>query len=138
MYPIHLMNRLIKFCFFLIAVYLSALTIFTLFFYEDFSGALQLTEFSHDQILEYKARVAMPAFFLTLIYFIYRYFTGKNPTSAAWPIYVASVALLITQIIGFITFLPFIFDTVIIFLFTACMLFIARQAHNTRKKEYFF
>jgi hypothetical protein len=46
--------------------------------------------------------------------------------------------LLITQIIGFITFLPFIFDTVIIFLFTACMLFIARQAHNTRKKEYFF
>ena len=132
------MNRLIKFCFFLIAVYLSALAIFTLFFYEDFSGALQLTEFSHDQILEYKARVAMPAFFLTLIYFIYRYFSGKNPTSAAWPIYVASVSLLITQIIGFITFLPFTFDTGTIFLLTTCMLFVVRKAHNTRKKEYFF
>jgi hypothetical protein len=99
---------------------------------------LQFTEFSRDQILEYKARVAMPAFFLTLIYFIYRYFSGKNPTSAAWPIYVASVSLLITQIIGFITFLPFTFDTVTIFLSTVCMLFIVRKAHNTRKKEYFF
>jgi len=114
------------------------LVIFALFFYEDFPGALQLTEFSHDQILEYKARVSLPAFFLTLIYFIYRYFAGKNPTSAAWPIYVASVALLATQVIGFITFLPFTFDSVTIFLFTTCMLFIARKAHNTRKKEYFF
>ena len=138
MYPIPLMNRLIKICFFLIAMYLSALAISALFFYENFSGALQFTEFSRDQILEYKARVAMPAFFLTLIYFIYRYLSGKNPTSAAWPIYVASVSLLITQIIGFITFLPFTFDSVTIFLFTTCMLFIARKAHNTRKKEYFF
>jgi hypothetical protein len=119
-------------------MYLSALAISALFFYENFSGALQFTEFSRDQILEYKARVAMPAFFLTLIYFIYRYFSGKNPTSAAWPIYVASVSLLITQIIGFITFLPFTFDTVTIFLSTVCMLFIVRKAHNTRKKEYFF
>ena len=138
MYPIHLMNRLIKICFFLIAIYLSALAISALFFYENFSGALQFTEFSRDQILEYKARVAMPAFFLTLIYFIYRYFSGKNPTSAAWPIYVASVSLLITQIIGFITFLPFTFDTGTIFLLTTCMLFVVRKAHNTRKKEYFF
>jgi hypothetical protein len=119
-------------------MYLSALAISALFFYENFSGALQFTEFSRDQILEYKARVAMPAFFLTLIYFIYRYFSGKNPTSAAWPIYVASVSLLITQIIGFITFLPFTLDTGTIFLLTACMLFIVRKAHNTRKKEYFF
>jgi len=137
-YPIPLMNRLIKICFFLIAMYLSALAISALFFYENFSGALQFTEFSRDQILEYKARVAMPAFFLTLIYFIYRYLSGKNPTSAAWPIYVASVSLLITQIIGFITFLPFTFDTGTIFLLTTCMLFVVRKAHNTRKKEYFF
>jgi len=137
-YPIPLMNRLIKICFFLIAIYLSALAISALFFYENFSGALQFTEFSRDQILEYKARVAMPAFFLTLIYFIYRYLSGKNPTSAAWPIYVASVSLLITQIIGFITFLPFTFDTGTIFLLTTCMLFVVRKAHNTRKKEYFF
>jgi len=119
-------------------MYLSALAISALFFYENFSGALQFTEFSRDQILEYKARVAMPAFFLTLIYFIYRYLSGKNPTSAAWPIYVASVSLLITQIIGFITFLPFTFDTGTIFLLTTCMLFVVRKAHNTRKKEYFF
>ena len=119
-------------------MYLSALAISALFFYENFSGVLQFTEFSRDQILEYKARVAMPAFFLTLIYFIYRYFSGKNPTSAAWPIYVASVSLLITQIIGFITFLPFTFDTGTIFLLTTCMLFVVRKAHNTRKKEYFF
>ena len=138
MYPINLMNKLIKLSFVVIAAYLSVLTILALFFYEDFPGALLITEFSRDQIVEYRARVALPAFFLTLIYFIYRYFTGKNPTSTAWPIYVASVALLITQIIGFITFLSFTFDTVTIFLFTMFMLFIVRKAHNARKKEYFF
>ena len=137
MYPINLMNRLIKLCFVVIAAYLLVLTILALFFYEDFPSALQITEFSRDQIAEYRARVTLPAFFLTLIYFIYRYFSGKNPTSAAWPIYVASISLLVTQMIGFITFLPFTFDTVTIFLFTMSMLFIVRKAHNARKKEYF-
>ena len=137
MYPINLMNRLIKLCFAVLAAYLSALTILALFFFEDFPGALQITEFSRDQISEYRARVALPAFFLTLIYFIYRYFSGKNPTSAAWPIYVSSISLLVTQIIGFITFLPFTFDTITIFLFTMFLLYITRKAHNARKKEYF-
>ena len=137
MYPIRLMNGLIKLCFGLIAAYLSVLTIFALFFYDYYPLTFQVTEFSPDQISEYRARVAMPSFFLTLIYFIYRYFAGKNPTSAAWPIYVASVALALSQIIGFITFLPFTFDTIIIFLFTMFMLFIVRKAHNARKKEYF-
>ena len=131
------MNRLIKLCFAVLAAYLSALTILALFFFEDFPGALQITEFSRDQISEYRARVALPAFFLTLIYFIYRYFSGKNPTSAAWPIYVSSISLLVTQIIGFITFLPFTFATITIFLLTMFLLYITRKAHNARKKEYF-
>jgi uncharacterized membrane protein YhhN len=86
---------------------------------------------------EYRARVLIPSFFLTLIYFIYRYFAGKNPTSALWPVYVALVSLALVQIIGFFTFVPMSFDPIIMLLATISMLVIVRKAHNERKKEYF-
>jgi len=63
-------------------------TIIALFFYDQFPIAFLATEFNQDQMDEYRARVLLPAFFLTLNYFIFRYFSGKNPTSPLWPIYV--------------------------------------------------
>ncbi|MGY8772232.1 MAG: hypothetical protein ACKVID_02495 [Gammaproteobacteria bacterium] len=131
------MSRLIKFSLALIAGYLAMQTAIAIFFYETISLPLQSVEFSQEQITEYRARVIIPAFFLTLIYFIYRYFVGKNPTSALWPIYVANLAFLSTQIIGFITFLPISTDGIIMFLITLFMLFTVRKAHNQRKKEFF-
>ena len=131
------MSRLIKFSLAIIAAYLGVQTFIALFFYDTFPIPMQVVEFTFEQMSEYRARVILPSFFLTLIYFIYRYFSGKNPTSALWPIYVSLVAFFITQIIGFITFLPLSTDPIIMFLVTIFMLVVVRKAHTERKKEYF-
>ena len=137
MYPNTLMSRLIKFSLAIIAAYLGVQTFIALFFYDAFPIPIQSVEFTLEQMSEYRARVILPSFFLTLIYFIYRYFSGKNPTSALWPIYVSLVAFFITQAIGFITFVPLSTDPIIMFLVTIFMLAVVRKAHTERKKEYF-
>ena len=131
------MSRLIKFSLVTIAAYLGVQTFIALFFYDAFPIPIQAVEFSLEQMSEYRVRVVLPAFFLTLIYFIYRYFSGKNPTSALWPIYVSLVAFFITQVVGFITFVPLSIDPIIMFLATIFMLVVVRKAHTERKKEYF-
>tara|TARA_B110000008_G_C16928512_1_gene547742 strand:+ start:981 stop:1376 length:396 start_codon:yes stop_codon:yes gene_type:complete len=131
------MSRLIKFSLAIIAAYLGVQTFIALFFYDAFPIPIQSVEFTLEQMSEYRARVILPSFFLTLIYFIYRYFSGKNPTSALWPIYVSLVAFFITQAIGFITFVPLSTDPIIMFLVTIFMLTVVRKAHTDRKNEYF-
>ena len=131
------MQRLIKYSLVLVALYISVRVIVSLFFYDQFPIAFLATEFNQDQMDEYRARVLIPGFFLTLNYFIYRYFAGKNPTSPLWPIYVISVSLLITHIIGFITFMPFTKDPIIMFFIVLIICFVARQGHNKRKNEIF-
>ena len=131
------MSRLIKFSLVMIAAYLGVQTFIALFFYDAFPIAMRAGEFTLEQMSEYRVRVVLPAFFLTLIYFIYRYFSGKNPTSALWPIYVSLVAFFITQVIGFITFVPLSIDPIIMLLITIFMLVVVRKAHTERKKEYF-
>ena len=131
------MQRLIKYSLALVALYISVRVIVSLFFYDQFPIAFLATEFNQDQMDEYRARVLIPGFFLTLIYFIYRYFSGKNPTSSLWPIYVISVSLLITHIIGFITFMPFTKDPIIMFIIVLIICFVARKGHNKRKNEIF-
>ena len=131
------MSRLIKFSLVTIAAYLGVQTFIALFFYDAFPIPIQSVEFTLEQMSEYRARVILPSFFLTLMYFIYRYFSGKNPTSALWPIYVSLVAFFITQAIGFITFVPLSTDPIIMFLVTIFMLAVVRKAHTERKKEYF-
>ena len=131
------MSRLIKFSLVIIAAYLGVQTFIALFFYDAFPIAIQAVEFTLEQMSEYRARVILPSFFLTLMYFIYRYFSGKNPTSALWPIYVSLVAFFITQAIGFITFVPLSTDPIIMFLVTIFMLAVVRKAHTERKNEYF-
>ena len=131
------MSRLIKVSLAIIAAYLGVQTFIALFFYDTFPIPIQVVEFTFEQMSEYRARVILPSSFLTLIYFIYRYFSGKNPTSALWPIYVSLVAFFITQVIGFITFVPLSTDPIIMFLVTIFMLVVVRKAHTERKKEYF-
>ena len=131
------MQRLIKYSLVLVALYISVRVIVSLFFYDQFPIAFLATEFNQDKMDEYRARVLIPGFFLTLNYFIYRYFAGKNPTSPLWPIYVISVSLLITHIIGFITFMPFTKDPIIMFIIVSIICFVARKGHNKRKNEIF-
>jgi len=136
-YPNNTMNRLLKFCLVIVAAYLGLHAFIAIFLFDQFPIPPQVTEFSIDQVAEYRARVLIPSFFLTLIYFIYRYFAGKNPTSALWPVYVALVALVLVQIIGFLTFIQMSLDPIIMLLATIFMLVIVRKAHIERKKEYF-
>ena len=130
-----LMERLVKYSLILVGLYTAMRTLIALFFYDQLPIAFLATEFNQDQMDEYRARVLLPAFFLTLNYFIFRYFSGKNPTSPLWPIYVISVSLLITHIIGFITFMPLTKDPIIMFLISLFICFVARAGHNKRKHE---
>ena len=129
------MERLIKYSLILIGLYTAMRTIIALFFYDQLPIAFLATEFNQDQMDEYRARVLLPAFFLTLNYFIFRYFSGKNPTSSIWPIYVISVSLIITHIIGFITFMPLTQDPIIMLFISSFICFVARVGHNKRKNE---
>ena len=130
-----LMDRLVKYSLILVGLYTAMRTLIALFFYDQLPIAFLATEFNQDQMDEYRARVLLPAFFLTLNCFIFRYFSGKNPTSPLWPIYVISVSLLITHIIGFITFMPLTKDPIIMFLISLFICFVARAGHNKRKNE---
>ena len=130
-----LMEKLIKYSLILVGLYTAMRTLIALFFYDQLPIAFLATEFNQDQMDEYRARVLLPAFFLTLNYFILRYFSGKNPTSPLWPIYVISVSLIITHIIGFITFMPLSKDPLIMLFICLFVCFIARAGHNKRKNE---
>ena len=137
MYPIKSMEKLIKYSLALTALYTALRIIVALFFYDQAPIAFIASEFDQDQMDEYRARVLLPAFFLTLNYFIFIYFSGKNPTSSLWPIYVIGISLLITHIIGFITFMPFTVGSITMFFVTLFISFVARVGHNRRKNEIF-
>ena len=129
------MDGLIKYSLILVALYTTLRVFIALFFYDQFPIAFLATEFNQDQMDEYRARVLIPAFLLTLNYFIFRYFSGKNPTSPLWPIYVIGISLTITHIISFITFLPLSKDPIIMFFICLFICFVARAGHNKRKNE---
>lgn len=136
-YPNYLMNMFARYSLILIALYMLLRTIISLFFYDQFPIAFLASEFDQDQMDTYRARVIIPALFLTCIYFTGRYLSGKSPTSTVWPLYVVSSTLLITHIIGFITFMPFSQDPITMFLLTLFAFFVTRKAHNQRKNEIF-
>ena len=78
MYPIHSMGKSINDRLVIVAIYLAARAIVAMFFYDKLPIPFIVTEFNLDQINEYRARVLLPGFFITLIYFIFRFFSGKS------------------------------------------------------------
>ena len=137
MYPNKPMDKLIKYSLILAGLYAAMRAIIALFFYDEFPIAFLAGSLSLEEMNEYRARVLLPAFYVTLVYFIFRYLLGKNPTSPIWPIYVISVSFAITQIIAFLTFLPLTTETIRMFIITFFISFVARQGHNKRKNEIF-
>ena len=129
------MDKLIKYSLILAGLYAAMRAIIALFFYDQFPVAFLAGGLSLEEMNEYRARVLLPAFYLTLVYFIFRYLLGKNPTSPIWPIYVISLSFVITQIIAFLTFLPLTTETVRMLIITLFISFVARQGHNKRKNE---
>ena len=131
------MEKLTKIFLIIVAIYLAFQAFSLLFLYDIFAVPFQVTNHTLEEIQSYRARTIIPAFLLTQLYFIYRYFSGKNPTSALWPIYVALIAFLISQCIGFVDYLPINYDSMAMFVATCIMLFVVRKAHQTRKNEIF-
>ena len=131
------MDKLIKYSLILAGLNAGVSAIISLFFYDQFPIAFLASSLSLEEMNEYRARVLLPAFYLTLVYFIFRYLSGKNPTSSVWPIYVISVSFAVTQIIAFLTFLPLTTETIRMFIITLFISFVARQGHNKRKNEIF-
>ncbi len=85
---------------------------------------------------EWRNRTIQPALYGTLAYFIFRYLTGKNPTSPVWPIFAifsfftaAQVFLFFDEeykfgLAGILTFICSIFIVIVL-----------RLAHNQLKNE---
>jgi len=129
------MTRLIRYSLGLMFVFFSIMSFFMIFIPEAIL-VLPVSNWTAEQMSEWRLRTLLPAFYLTICYFIYRYFSGKNPTSTVWPILIIIFFFMITQIISlFNNYFSWVqlfslFITVLIFL-------LLREAHNRRKNEIF-
>jgi len=129
------MTRLIRYSLGLMFAFFSIMSFFMIFIPEAIL-VLPVSDWTVEQMSEWRLRTLLPAFYLTICYFIYRYFSGKNPTSTVWPILIIIFFFMITQIISlFNNYFSWVqlfslFLTVLIFL-------LLREAHNRRKNEIF-
>ena len=101
------------------------------FDYQNFPGSGLTVE----ELSNWKSRTIDSTLYLTLLYFIYRYFVGKNPTSTIWPVYVITISFSFTQFIALFTFEKINLFMIINLLITVFAVVIFRTAHNRRKKE---
>ena len=123
-----------------IKLLLSGLFVYLIFLSID--GVLELnyhTNFlllglSADELESLRTKTVRPMLYLTGIYFIFRYFTGKNPTSTVWPVYVMFASFTFVQFIAFFTS-PFSVFLTISFLLSLFATVILRIAHNRRQKD---
>jgi uncharacterized membrane protein YfhO len=89
-----------------------------------------------EQMSEWRLRTILPAFYLTICYFIYRYFSGRDPTSTVWPILIIIFFFMLTQIISLFNNY-FSWVQLLSLSFTILIFLLLREAHNRRKNEIF-
>ena len=87
-----------------------------------------------EELESLRTKTVRPMLYLTGIYFIFRYFTGKNPTSTVWPVYVMFASFSFVQFIAFFTS-PFSIALIITFLLSLFAAVILRIAHNKRQQD---
>ena len=90
--------------------------------------------FTEEEVYEWRLRTIIPSLYLTICYFIYRFFAGKNPTSTLWPIYIVITSFSITQLIAFF-FMGISIAQVICFLITIGTAFALRMADLKRSRQ---
>ena len=123
-----------------IKLLLSGLFVYLIFLSID--GVLELnyhTNFlllglSADELESLRTKTVRPMLYLTGIYFIFRYFRGKNPTSTVWPVYVMFASFTFVQFIAFFTS-PFSVSLTVSFLLSLFVTVVLRIAHNRRQKD---
>ena len=115
---------------FIFLIFLSIDGVFELNYHTNFL----LLGLSADELESLRTKTVRPMLYLTGIYFIYRYFTGKNPTSTVWPVYVMFASFSFVQFIAFFTS-PFSIALIISFLLSLFVTVILRIAHNKRQLD---
>ena len=90
--------------------------------------------FTEQEMYEWRLRTIIPSLYLTICYFIYRFFAGKNPTSTLWPIYIVITSFSITQLIAFF-FMGISIAQVVCFLITIATAFALRMADLKRSRH---
>jgi uncharacterized membrane protein YfhO len=94
------------------------------------------SDWSAEQMSEWRLRTILPAFYLTICYFIYRYFSGRDPTSTVWPILIIIFFFMLTQIISLFNNY-FSWVQLLSLTLTILVFLLLREAHNRRKNEIF-
>jgi peptidoglycan/LPS O-acetylase OafA/YrhL len=85
---------------------------------------------------EWRTRTIQPALYGTLAYFIFRYLTGKNPTSPVWPIFAIFSFFTAAQIFLFFDEeYKFGLAGILTFVCSIIVMLILRLAHNQLKNE---
>ena len=115
---------------FVFLIFLSIDGVFELNYHTNFL----LLGLSADELESLRTKTVRPMLYLTGIYFIYRYFTGKNPTSTVWPVYVMFASFSFVQFIAFFTS-PFSIALIVSFLLSLFVTVILRIAHNKRQQD---
>ena len=90
--------------------------------------------FTEQEMYEWRLRTIIPSLYLTICYFIYRFFAGKNPTSTLWPIYIVIASFAIIQFIAFF-FMGISITQVVCFLITIATAFALRMADLKRSRQ---
>ena len=129
------MTRLIRYSLGIMFGFFSIMAVFMIFIPEAilvFPGS----NWTAEQMSEWRLRTILPAFYLTICYFIYRYFSGRNPTSTIWPILIIIFFFMLTQIISLFNNY-FSWVQLLSLSLTVLVFLLLREAHNLRKNEIF-
>jgi hypothetical protein len=128
-------TKIIRYSLGLMFVFFSIMSFFMIFIPEAIL-VFPASSWTNEEMAEWRLRTIMPAFYLTICYFIYRYFSGRNPTSTIWPILITIFFFMVTQIISL--FNNYFSWVQILILFATIVVFLLlREAHNRRKNEIF-
>ena len=125
------MNKLLKAMVILFSVFLGYNAIALIFGLTEIKGF-----YDANLLVEYRSRVLVPTLYFTIIYFVFRYFAGKNPTSTIWPVYVVLCSWLVCNLSAFV-WIKDLNALLLAILLNVVMLIITRIAHNKRKNEIF-
>ena len=90
--------------------------------------------FTEEEMYEWRLRTIIPSLYLTICYFIYRFFAGKNPPSTLWPIYIVITSFAITQFVAFF-FMGISITQILCFLVTIGTAFALRMADLKRSRQ---
>jgi len=130
------MDRLTNIFLVIASTWIVIQSIGLVFFYNSFAVPYFAVNVDPELLNEFRHRTVMPAFYLTMLYFVVRYFSGRNPTSPIWPIFVAYSAWTLTLLISFFT-MGIHTISVVFFIITTLGIVLVRWAHNKRKNEIF-